>query len=252
MRALLRSRNIKGAFCVTAYDAFFEQDAMRFAYHFDKYGVAGNIDSGGTTEPITRAKANEFLNTPDAVFFDIGAHEGLFSISAKRANPALKVYAFEPQPAELRENLQLNDLGSVEVVAAAVGERAGSVSMTTDERSSNHVTDTNSGSIPVVALDDQDLPAPTLMKLDIEGFELSALKGATNILKTNRPIVITEINHCFLRYNKDLLPLHEFMEAHGYRMQALRDGSLVPIDSAPASLEALPGSAEYNYWWTPT
>src|SRR5213080_94613 len=126
MRALMRAREIPGTFCIGAGDAFYEWQGMRFAYNYQRFGVAGDIDAGGTSEERTRNKLNEFLDR-QSVFYDVGAHEGLFSISAKKHTPELVVHAFEPQPDALQRNLVLNDLRDVEVHAAAVGDRDGSI-----------------------------------------------------------------------------------------------------------------------------
>jgi FkbM family methyltransferase len=247
MRALMRAREIPGTFCIGAEDAFYEWQGMRFAYSYKKFGVAGDMDAGGTSEESTRNKLNEFLDH-QSVFYDIGAHEGLFSISAKKHIPKLIVHAFEPQPGTLQKNLILNDLRDVEVHAAAVGDREGSISMTTHHRSSNYVIE-QSGTIPMIMLDRQNIPPPTVIKLDIEGFEFHALRGAREILNKHHPVIVTEINHCFLRYNADLTSFYDFMNSIGYRMFALRAGKLIELNQNAKLPDDLTGSDDSNYWW---
>jgi FkbM family methyltransferase len=249
MRGLMQARGVTGTFCVSCDDAFYEWEGMRFAYSYSNLGVAGDLDAGGTTEEKTRDKLREILGSK-SVFYDIGAHEGLYSISIKKHLPGLIVHAFEPQADALLKNLALNNMLDVQVHSVAVGDRDGSVSMTINKRSSNHV-DADHGSIPMIAIDGLDISPPSVMKLDIEGFELHALRGAREILVKHKPIIITEINHCFLRYNATLLPFYEFMNSVGYSMFALRGSTLTQLDRAAKLPQDLPHSDDANYWWMP-
>jgi len=52
--------------------------------------------------------------------------------------------------------------------------------------------DNSSGSVTMLALDDMDLPGCDLLKIDVEGFELSVLKGAKNLIRKYRPTIIME------------------------------------------------------------
>jgi FkbM family methyltransferase len=250
MRALMRARGVNGAFCVSPSVTYYEWDGLRLIYDYAALGVGGNIDAGGNSEPATRNKLLSLLK-PGSVFFDVGAHEGLFSIDVKRHIPDAAVHAFEPLPAALEQNLALNRLPDVVVHRAAVGEEVGTVTMSAGQRSSNFVQSASSGIIPMVALDALDLPAPTAIKLDIEGFELHALKGARETIQRYRPVIITEINHCFLRYHPDLTPLQDFMSGLGYRCHTLTGASLTPVREGLHDLSTLPHSEEANYWWLP-
>lgn len=247
MRALMRARGIGGAFCVSPSVTYYEWDGIRLAYNYAEYGVGGNIDAGGNSEPGTRRKLVSLLK-PDAVFFDIGAHEGLFTIDVKRHFPTAAVHAFEPIPAALETNLALNGLFDVTVHRAAVGDKTGSITMSAGQRSSNFVANIDGGATEIVTIDGLALPAPTAIKLDIEGFELHAMRGARNTIQRARPIIITEINECFLRYHPTYSPLQAFMTDIGYQCYSLRNDvfSLVSIAGS-----ALPSSDEANYWWLP-
>lgn len=250
IRGMMRANEIDGYFCIGAKDAFYETNGVRLEYHYSVFGVSGNIDSGGTSEPETRNLLKRYLIGPSPVFYDVGAHEGVFCLDAKANNPNAIVHAFEPQAAALRKNIKINRL-DIAVHEVAVGENVGAVSMTTDQRSSNFVTGTQ-GAIPLVRLDDvPDLPPPNAIKIDIEGFELSALRGASSLLSRYRPVVVTEINHCFLRYNDSLKPLYELMSSLGYSLNRLTDQGLVEISERPEKPDGLPRSADDNYWWIP-
>lgn len=50
------------------------------------------------------------------------------------------------------------------------------------------------GDVPVVTLDDLDIPDVRVLKLDVEGSELVALRGARTLLREQRPAVFAECN----------------------------------------------------------
>ncbi len=259
VRAMMRMKGVNGYLCVGREKAFFEHDRMRFLYHFSQFGVAGNIDSGGSTEPLTRAKLISLL-APGLVFYDVGAHEGLFTLNVRKSFPTVVVHAFEPLVEYLYENLALNDIDDVHVHAAAVGNRSGAISIAATLRSSNYVSENskrgNAKTVPMITLDSAisaGAEPPDIVKLDIEGFELHALWGFESALKDYQPLVITEINHCILRYHEDLGRFIEYMSGLGYVLHRLEGNRLLALGdvSATIRLENLPPSDESNYWWIP-
>ena len=258
MRSMLKRRGVKGYICVGPENAFFELDRMRFLYHFAQFGVAGNIDSGGSTEPLTRAKLISLL-APGMVFYDVGAHEGLFTLDVRTRFPTVVVHAFEPLVKSLAENLGLNNIDDVHVHAVAVGNRLGEISITAALRSSNYVSENSkqgdAKTVPMITLDSaiaEGAEPPDIVKLDIEGFELHALRGFETALRKYQPLVITEINHCLLRYHEDLVGFTEYMTGLGYGLHRLENAQLLSLGgSAPKLLKDLPASDESNYWWIP-
>lgn len=223
-----------------------------FSYHPRLFGATGNIDLAQEAEDETRAALFVRLKGNE-VFYDIGAHGGVYSVTLLRRFPDLVLHSFEPQPEDLLANLTLNSLKS-KVHAVAVGATAGIVKMTTDARSSNHVSDKGSKSVRMVRLDDyareMDLPAPNWIKIDIEGLELPALKGAENLLRESQPTVICEINHLYGRYGTSIPNFLSYMYSLGYDLNCLRDGELELIP-AIRSFEDLGQSADWNFWFVP-
>ena len=74
----------------------------------------------------------------------------------------------------------------------------------------------NANQVDVVALDTYAKEFPTIIKMDIEGFELEALKGAENIIRTLKPKLVICIYHKILdfyeipMYLKSLVPEYKF------------------------------------------
>jgi FkbM family methyltransferase len=150
------------------------------------------------------------------VVFDVGANTGIFTaMLSNLAGPSGRVHAFEPSPetcALLRETLNARalDAANVEINQSAVGTHDGSAtlftpredhgqaSLRTHERGSwsgdAHV---RSSEVPVTSLDSyvarRPEPRPDVVKLDVEGAELPAIRGFSRGLRSAHPIVVCEI-----------------------------------------------------------
>lgn len=147
---------------------------------------------------------------PGGTMFDLGAHTGTYALHAARAVGATgAVYAFEPLPsnaARLRENVALNGFTNLTVVEAAVSDVAGRTSFSSVEVAGESgwgslVIDasdvTRAIDVEVVTLDAfadaRGIERVDLIKLDIQGSELQALRGAEQLLRTSRPDVLCEV-----------------------------------------------------------
>lgn len=141
---------------------------------------------------------------------DAGACEGFFTRRALEGGAA-RVISVEPIPA-LLETLALTfaaemACGCVSLAGVALSKQAGSAMLNTDL---NHACDSSlggchdggSGSIPVEALDElvaeYSLEGSGLIKMDIEGAEMDALKGATHILATLQPRLAIAVYHGYM------------------------------------------------------
>ncbi len=134
---------------------------------------------------------------PGDVLWDVGANVGAFSILAAKLCPECRVYAFEPfipTFAHLWENVLLNQV-TAQVVPLCVGliSRTGMDWLAvSDPRagSSQHQVGQGGGALRqgVIAARGADLeslagiPAPTLLKVDIDGLEVAALEGLKGLL----------------------------------------------------------------------
>ena len=158
-------------------------------------------------------------------FVDIGANIGSYTILAGGVSKA-RVTAIEPISTTfeyLKRNIALNGLGK-RVCANQVGlsDKVGSLRFSTDLDTVNHVLaegeDINSVEVPVTLLDDLiGGDVPTLIKIDVEGHELSVLRGGDNTLRNLRLLaVIMETNGSGSRYGVLDDQLIETMRAHGF------------------------------------
>jgi FkbM family methyltransferase len=136
---------------------------------------------------------------PTDVFWDVGANIGAVTLVAARL--VTRVVAFEPDPRSLvllRRNLSMNRLGNVEVVPAALGDRAGTATLHQGAASNTGMSSlvaggaTTAGDIPVTVTRVDDVLAtradlaPQVMKLDVEGAEHLVVRGATRLLRSGQ------------------------------------------------------------------
>jgi FkbM family methyltransferase len=145
---------------------------------------------------------------PGMHVLDIGAHVGYFTLLAARAvGPTGRVSAFEPDPSNYRflcHNVALN--GMEEVVTAvrkAVAEASGSRPFFVDERNSACSALSKAGrsgdamAVECTAVDDFVEPGEGIdvVKLDVEGGELDALRGMRRTLAdAARVVMFVECN----------------------------------------------------------
>jgi FkbM family methyltransferase len=146
-------------------------------------------------EPETASLISRCLSPGDC-YVDVGANSGYFVLLAATAvGPRGRVIAFEPAPrpfARLARNVSKNHLESVvRILRAGVGEGPGRGSLyisTTEDGMSSFVPRTfGSVEVEVTSLDvSLKGLCPRLIKVDVEGSELSVLRGASFVLSSAR------------------------------------------------------------------
>src|SRR5437773_9363594 len=133
---------------------------------------------------------------PGAVVVDVGANIGIYSEFLSRCvGPTGLVHSFEPSPDNFRRlRVATRNLSNVRLSQAAVGERSGesklyiSNKLNVDHRVYQADKDSRRA-IPteMVTLNDYFKPGQRvdLIKIDIQGYELHALRGANRVLADN-------------------------------------------------------------------
>ena len=134
---------------------------------------------------------------PGDVVVDCGAAEGLFSLMA--ADRATKVYAIEPMTRFVEAmRLTFSGLGNVEVVPVALSDSEGSAYLSGRGISSTLNTSGDGERVKVATLDTlffkRDIPV-SYIKADLEGHELSMLKGARETIKKHSPKIAVTTYH---------------------------------------------------------
>jgi len=189
-------------------------------------GITGNIYTG-LHEFDDMAFLLHFL-LPGDVFFDIGANAGSYTLLASGVCQAktIAIEASANTAAITVKNISLNKLeNKVTLINAAAGATAGILSFSKNEDTTNHIisagesAETDVETVNVINIDSLILTdKPTLIKIDVEGFETEVLKGMTDTLK--QPIlkaIIIELNGSGLRYGFNEDAIHQTLLSVGFK-----------------------------------
>ena len=191
---------------------------------------------------------------PGMTVIDAGANIGEISlVAAKRVGPVGKVVAFEPVDRfadELEANATANQLWNIVVRRAALSDIPGEATIYVSPGAYSDgtmheglgtlfptkVRSAAEGRIPVMTLDgfvrEEAMARIDLIKLDIEGSELNALKGGVDVMREFKPALIIEVGEDTCRSaGYEMLELFSFVQDLGYSISRIgRRGRLDPID----------------------
>ncbi|GAA6621370.1 FkbM family methyltransferase [Scytonema sp. NUACC26] len=168
-----------------------------------------------------------YLRDEDS-FLDVGANVGVYTLLAASKIKSGLIYSFEALPknyARLRENIQINQFKQVKPHSIAISNSAGSTAFNLAEGDSMpFITSTATNNTITIQTDTLDnllreecLTSLTLAKIDIEGAEMLAFKGATSLLKQQRPYVwIVEINDTVNHFGYQKQNVVDLLQDYGY------------------------------------
>jgi FkbM family methyltransferase len=171
----------------------------------------------------------------ESVFWDIGANIGLFSLYAAAIHPTSKILAFEPAAhnyASLCENILINKFENIRPYSIALGMdqicfvdlylskmEAGSAIHNIGKSSPWSISDSVFKQ-PCVSVSIDELiekhgfPQPTIIKIDVDGAEISILKTASTALKNVNTLLVELDAHDEV----ELGIAREILEGHGFRL----------------------------------
>jgi len=179
---------------------------------------------------------------PGAVAVDAGANIGIYSLFLARCvGPAGAVHSFEPAPENFsRLCAATRSLSNVHVSQTSVGESSGhsklylSDTLNVDHRT--YFTDKSAGrivEIEMVALDDYFKPGQRvdLIKMDIQGYELHALRGASRVLADNpaAKLLVEFWPYGLKQAGTNWVELVEALRGKNMRVSEITMGGLVPL-----------------------
>jgi len=192
----------------------------------------------GSFEPNEFAFLDRLLK-PGMTFIDVGANEGLFSLfAARKVGPAGQVIAIEPSSRERRKlehNLRLNRLSRVSVIPHALGDAVETAALQiANPEHGGHNTlgrfaydEVSAVATEAVSVETLDGLAHRLgfgrvdaIKIDVEGAELKVLRGATDVLRTLRPVLLIEANEAALAgQGASTAAVIGLLQAHDYEIR---------------------------------
>lgn len=130
-------------------------------------------------------------------FVDAGGFDGDTTESFINRYPEYdKVYFFEPSPGNMaKAQVRLQGCRSVEFLQLGLADFSGKVGFNPNEGSSSAINDSGSSQIDLSTLDQQISEPVTFIKMDLEGWELKALKGARRHIVTDHPKLAIAVYH---------------------------------------------------------
>ena len=168
----------------------------------------------------------------DSVVIDIGANIGYYTLVAAGKAESGAVHSFEPISENflaLQNNIRLNNLTNVIANNSGVSdmELSAPFFISADDNigmSGLKPAENFSGvseTKPIITLDNyavkNNLQKIDLIKIDIEGNEMNALKGMTNILKKYKPILFIEVvNEHLIKFDTSADEVYSFLRSMGY------------------------------------
>lgn len=196
---------------------------------------------------------------PGQNVIDIGANIGVFAITmASLVGPQGKVYAFEPQEREARlmvqslaenrftdrvvfERAAISDQrGRGQLVSAAQTINAGGAYLSNNSEYLPAGHERND--VELITLDTYHFKRPiSFIKIDVEGAELLALRGGTQLLKEDHPVILSELHPAQLSRVSGC-SLAEFvgmLERLNYTCHDLRGTELTPFKDEAAKVKSV-------------
>jgi FkbM family methyltransferase len=199
----------------------------------------------------------DFLKTflqKGMVFVDVGANIGSHTINAARlVGSSGSVFAFEPDPDTYRllsDNIEANSLRNIVLKKTCVSDHVGTLPFYKHRDSAkSSIVDRGEKLLVTLPSDTLDnlIPANTkidVLKVDVEGAELSVLRGARTIFNDQRrpSVVIIEVYDA--RDNTDKSEgIREVLEGYGYSFYLFNGERLTPFSGVALNAYALHASA---------
>lgn len=160
---------------------------------------------------------------PGAHVVDVGANTGNHTIFFAGPMKAASVLPFEPLPAAadaLRASVMRNGLENVDLSRLGVGvsDRGGRMRLVFSGRGGLGATSLEpdpAGEISVATLDSMVSDRVDLLKIDVEGMEMSVLAGSRELIQQWKPLIFIEIA------NRNTPALMEWLKDADYRVMRI-------------------------------
>ncbi len=192
--------------------------------------VAGASNHGCWLGWYERAKVQRFVGAlkPGLIVYDVGANVGYYTLLAARYCPAGRIFAFEPLPSNvelLKRHVDLNGVRHAVIHECAVSNREGEALFRAGPTNAmGHLASQGDMRVRVSTLDAMiergEIMEPDLIKMDIEGGEVDAVRGAMALLRRRHPLF--------------------FLATHGREVHAACCQLLKSLDYVLMSVDRLP------------
>lgn len=210
-------------------------------------GVDENIAKSGYWEKALGEQFVKNIRKGD-VFLDIGANIGYHSLFVSRlVQDTGRVISFEPIPrlcAQLAESMKLNGIKNITICNFGLAERDGEaqIFLRDENTGGSSIIDLTraegfvaqgSMHIKLRRLDDflKKSVHVRALKIDVEGYELEALRGGREMLSRDKPVIFIEFSpKIYIHdYNEKPIVLIDFLHNIGYSFFTLDGEDIDPV-----------------------
>lgn len=170
---------------------------------------------------ISETKSAQSALSKESWFIDIGANTGLYAVYFSKFGNVDRLVAFEPERKnliELKFNLQINDIEQVEIYGIGLSDEERQATLYNADSKGRSTLEAppdsaNSQQVNVATFDQILQPSDKLLivKMDIEGHELRAIRGMQKALTNNLAILQIE------SFYEKLPELEALCETIGYK-----------------------------------
>jgi len=174
----------------------------------------------------------DYLIGEGDVVLECGGHHGCTAIILSDwVGTTGKVVTFEPSPKNcdiIEKNLVQNGITNVTLERKAVGDKPGHITINNETSNSSVLLSGSGVEVESVCLDEYACLRPTLLKIDVEGFELQVLHGAEKILSTRPKIAIEIHTDQLAKYGANVDSILESIGIKNYKTWIQRDDAKYP------------------------
>ncbi|HQX53391.1 MAG TPA: FkbM family methyltransferase [Planctomycetaceae bacterium] len=176
----------------------------------------------------------DFLNPGDTLI-DVGANIGCVTAAGALAvGSGGRVLSIEPHPQtykHLLKTVKINHCDNVTCCNVALGSEEGVLNFTDEQRKDDNncvALNADSGiTVSCVTLnslvEEHGIARIAVMKIDVEGFEMHVLQGATEILNRVDSIYIEVLEHTLQKFGSNSAAVVSLLQSHGFRCFYFKD-----------------------------
>ena len=165
------------------------------------------------------------------LFLDCGCNYGFYSLyvaSLSKKNKIISVEASKKTLKEFNKNLNLNNFSNIDFYNNAISDTDGKVinfnesekdwesSITHQDYNSNESSIVNSIKIDTLVQDHELEEYKIIIKLDIEGNELSGVHGSLKLIEKSSPLIIMEFSKYIFNKKDNIEYLKNFLDRYDY------------------------------------
>jgi len=187
------------------------------------------------------------LAKPGMIILDIGANIGYLALRlAKKVGNEGRIYSFEPDADNYKKAVHnINELNpwcnNIYIENMGLGDKKGQYKLFIMDELNNgmhqvhdYVPDKPYSIINIEVLDEyvseKQMPAPGLIKIDTEGYEMNILKGAVKTIVKYKPVLFIELDDNNLRgQNSSAKEIVTFLKAMGYILRGVEDDKEIAL-----------------------